>query len=288
MTKISTLHFWHEIETDYPFFVQKLEEAPAHALSNNLRRHTFYLAIWITAGSGQHIVDFEKSEIRPNALFFVRPGQVQQWLVDDPVSGYVCIFNEAIFHVHGAHQFFSELSFLAPFVQTPSFFVADAAQASTVQLFFEKINHAYESAKWGQGAEILSWLQLLCIYAERESEKDYMVQTLSPGQQITRDFLRLADTEALREHNLSYYANKLGITIGHLTETVKTVYGISAGELLRSRLILEAKRLLAHTDQTMAEIAEEINYADPSYFGRAFKRETGQTPRSFRQEFRRV
>lgn len=288
MTQISTLHFWKEIEKDYPFFVQRLEDAPDHALSTNLRRHTYYLAIWVTAGSGLHIVDFEKTEIRPNSLYFVRPGQVQQWLVDSPVTGLVCLFNEAIFHVHGAHQFFNELSFLAPFVKTSSHFIEDEEQAATVRLFFEKILDAYEVAEWGQGAEILSWLQLLCIYAERRTEEELLNYTLTPSQQITRDFLQLADCEALEEHNLSFYAGKLGITVGHLTETVKAVYGISAGELLRNRLILEAKRLLAHTDYTMAEIADKLNYTDPSYFGRAFKRDTGQTPNSFRKEFRRT
>ncbi len=288
MTIISTLHFWHEIDVDYPFFVQRLEDAPDHALSTNLRRHTYYLAIWVTSGSGQHVVDFEKNEIRPNSLFFVRPGQVQQWLIDEPVTGLVCLFNEAIFHVHGAHQFFNELSFLAPFVKTPSYFVGNAEQARQIQVFFDNIYASYESSGWGQGAEILSWLQLLCIFAERESEQVQPIQTLTPSQQITRDFLNLADKNAMEEHNLAFYAGKLGITVGHLTETVKAVYGISAGELLRNRLILEAKRLLAHTDLTMAEIAEQLNYTDPSYFGRAFKRDAGQTPRNFRQEFRRA
>ena len=286
MTKISILHIPHETDKDYPFWVGRLEDAPPFALSNQLRRHTFYLAIWIVSGTGHHIIDFEQVEIRPRTLFFVRPGQVQQWLINQPVTGYYCVFDEEIFQVMGAHRFFTELSFLAPFANPTAYFPVDSVQAGSIQLFFEEINAAFNSADWGHGVEVLAWLQLLCIYMERESEKSWASQSLTPSQQITRDFLRLADCEAIQEHNLSFYADHLGITVGHLTETIKAVYGVSAGELLRNRLILEAKRLLAHTDYTMAEIAEQLNYADPSYFGRAFKRETGQTPRSFRQEFR--
>ncbi|MFK7801708.1 MAG: helix-turn-helix domain-containing protein [Anaerolineae bacterium] len=288
MTKISVLHIPQERDKGYPFWVGTLEDAPPFALSNELRRHTFYLAVWVTSGSGQHIVDFEKENIRPKTLFFVRPGQVQQWLIDQPVTGHYCVFDEEIFQVLGAHQFFKELSFLAPFANPTVCLADDSAQAGKIQHFFEEISTAFQSADWGHGVEVLAWLQLLCIYTEREFEKGRPEQTLSPGQQITQDFLRLADSEATHEHNLSFYANQIGVTIGHLTGTVKAVYGISAGEMLRSRLMLEAKRLLAHTELTMAEIAEQLNYADPSYFGRAFKRDIGQTPRSFRQEFRKT
>jgi len=63
--------------------------------------------------------------------------------------------------------------------------------------------------------------------------------------------------------------------------------GVSAGALVRQRRILEAKRLLVHTDMTVSEIAYALNYADPSYFGRFFKRETNLTSSGFRQQFKR-
>ncbi len=288
MTEIPTLHIPQKSDKDYHFWVGKLEEAPEFALSDNLRRHTFYLAIWVLSGDGHHVIDFEKVRIQPQTLIFVRPGQVQQWLIDRPITGLYCAFDEEIFQVFGAHLFFKELGFLAPFANPAVHIAKDLDQAQTIQSFFEKIDSAFFSTDWAHGIEVLAWLQLLCIYAQRMFEEDRSIQKLTPSQQITSEFLQLADSEAMHNHNLSYYAGTLGITIGHLTETVKEVYGTSAGELLRNRLILEAKRQLAQTNQTITEIAEKLNYSDPSYFSRAFKREVGQTPGSFRQEFRRV
>ena len=288
MTEISLLHIPQKSDKDYPFWVGELETAPEFALSDNLRRHTFYLAVWVISGTGYHVIDFEETEFRPGTLIFVRPGQVQQWLIDKPITGLYCAFDEEIFQVFGAHLFFKELGFLAPFANPAVYMAEDSAQAQKIQFFFEKINSAFYSTDWAHGIEVLAWLQLLCIYAQRQFEKGLPTQKLTPSQQITSGFLRLADSNAMQNHTLSFYADKLGITTGHLTETVKDVYGISAGELLRNRLILEAKRLLAHTDQTITEIAQQLNYSDQSYFSRAFKREAGQTPGSFRQEFRRV
>lgn len=288
MTEISILHIPQKSDKDYHFWVGKLEDAPEFALSNNLRRHTFYLAIWVTCGTGHHVIDFEKTKFQAGTLIVVRPGQVQQWLIDQPVAGLYCAFDEEIFQVFGAHLFFKELGFLAPFANPAVYIAENSDQAQNIQSFFEKINSAFYSTDWAHGIEVLAWLQLLCIYAQREFEKGLPTQKLTSSQEITSEFLRLADKNAMKNHNLAFYASKLGITIGHLTETVKDVYGLSAGELLRIRLILEAKRLLAHTNQTITEISQQLNYSDQSYFSRAFKREVGQTPGSFRQEFRRV
>ena len=68
---------------------------------------------------------------------------------------------------------------------------------------------------------------------------------------------------------------------------MKALTGVPAGVWLRQRLLLEAKRLLVHTDLTVSQVGEKLEFKDTTYFNRFFKRETGQTPGAFRQEFRR-
>ncbi|MEM8860695.1 MAG: hypothetical protein AAGD96_20425, partial [Chloroflexota bacterium] len=176
MPEISVLHIPQKDDKDYPFWVGTLEGAPPFALSNRLRRHTFYMAIWVISGEGYHVIDFEKVKIQPRKLIFVRPGQVQQWLIDQPVSGYYCAFDHEIFHVFGAHLFFKELGFLAPFAAPAVCIADDCAQAEIIQSFFEKIYSAFYSTDWAHGIEVLMWLQLLCVYAQREFEKGKPVQ----------------------------------------------------------------------------------------------------------------
>jgi AraC-like DNA-binding protein len=59
--------------------------------------------------------------------------------------------------------------------------------------------------------------------------------------------------------------------------------GISAGELIRDRILLEAKRLLINLDLTISEIAYQLNFSDNSYFTKFFKKYTGQKPDEFRK-----
>jgi AraC family transcriptional regulator, transcriptional activator of pobA len=81
------------------------------------------------------------------------------------------------------------------------------------------------------------------------------------------------------------YAALLFITANHLNALCKEMLGKTAGDLIRERIILEAKRLLTNADMTVTQIAYELNYKDNSYFNRFFKKETGLTPDDFRKKY---
>ena len=72
------------------------------------------------------------------------------------------------------------------------------------------------------------------------------------------------------------------MTIDRLNDHVKRAIGVSAGHLIRQRLMTEAKRLLVFTTQPIQDIAQELSFSDPSHFARIFRKHTGTTPRLFR------
>ena len=78
-------------------------------------------------------------------------------------------------------------------------------------------------------------------------------------------------------------AKRLGVTPGHLTWLTRRALGLSAGELIRTRLLAEARRRLLYSDRPACDIAHELGFEDPSYFGRFFRRGTGKSPQRFRQ-----
>jgi len=82
------------------------------------------------------------------------------------------------------------------------------------------------------------------------------------------------------------YARLLALTPGHLNDLTKAATGQTASALIDARLILEAKRLLAHSDASTAEIAADLGFQDPSYFGRFFRRHVDQSPGAFRAAIR--
>jgi AraC-like DNA-binding protein len=80
------------------------------------------------------------------------------------------------------------------------------------------------------------------------------------------------------------YAARLGVSTSHLTGAVKASTGEPPGRLIRRAQALEARRLLARTGLSVAQVAHALGFADPAYFCRFFRREVGLTPGRFRDQ----
>jgi AraC family transcriptional activator of pobA len=106
--------------------------------------------------------------------------------------------------------------------------------------------------------------------------------TLQPADTTVAQLRALVDEFFRREHQLGFYAEKLGMTVDRLNDHVKRATGVTAGHLIRQRVLTEAKRQLVFTTQPIQDIAEELSFSDPSHFARFFRKHTGTTPHEFR------
>ena len=82
------------------------------------------------------------------------------------------------------------------------------------------------------------------------------------------------------------YAAALNLSLSYLNEAVKACTGFAVSYWIQYEVILEAKRLLYHTDYNVKEIANELGYEDHAYFSRLFKKMVVQTPVEFRRRYR--
>ena len=87
---------------------------------------------------------------------------------------------------------------------------------------------------------------------------------------------------------MNEYASLLNVSAGHLSELVKEQSGRPAINHIHERLVLEARRLLFHTQHSLKEIAFDLGFTDASYFNRFFKRETNVTPAEYRLSTREM
>lgn len=108
--------------------------------------------------------------------------------------------------------------------------------------------------------------------------------TLQPADATVAQLRALVDEFFRHEHQLGFYAEKLGMTVDRLNDHVKRATGVTAGHLIRQRVLTEAKRQLVFTTQPIQDIAEELAFSDPSHFARFFRKHTGTTPHEFRDD----
>jgi len=108
--------------------------------------------------------------------------------------------------------------------------------------------------------------------------------TLRPADATVAQLRALAEEFFRRERLLGFYAEKLGMTVDRLNDHVKRSTGVTAGHLIRQRVLTEAKRQLVFTARPIHDISEELAFADPSHFARFFRKQTGTTPHEFRDQ----
>lgn len=248
-------------------------------------RHSFYHLVLFTKGVGFHTIDFEKFPVKPFQIYFMAPGQVHSWHFKEKAEGYIVHFNESLFTSFLQNSFYLE--------QFP--FFKGHANEGVCQLpaaVQQQVSSLCESMleEIGQGKEQnLDMIRLrlleLFILVKRSCSGSGRKNIPQQKLLVLRNYQQLID-EHFRTLKLPrQYAELLYITPNHLNALCQDLLGKKAGNLIRERVVLEAKRLLTNAGMTISEIAYELNFQDNSYFNRYFKKETGRTPDEFRKSF---
>ncbi len=105
---------------------------------------------------------------------------------------------------------------------------------------------------------------------------------LEPTDSTVVALRQLVEENFQKERQLAFYADKLAMTVDRLNDHVKRATGVTAGHLIRQRVLTEAKRQLVFTSQPIHEIACDLAFSDPSHFARFFRKHTGMAPHDFR------
>lgn len=250
-----------------------------------VHKHFFYHLVYFTDGKGSHTIDFESFPVQKGMIYFMRPGQVHNWNFDGAVSGYIINFSPL---------FFGRYLLGANLADQFSFFdgnalnqvkVLDSKMQDEVQTLFENLLIEKEQAQNQSPLMIASLLVQLFIKIERSISGAHK----EPGKQnyngtILRNFHQLIDSNFRAMKLPKDYASLLYITPSHLNAICKDMLDMSAGEIIRNRIILEAKRLLINFELSVNTIALELNFPDASYFVKFFKKYVGTTPDVFRKK----
>lgn len=96
-------------------------------------------------------------------------------------------------------------------------------------------------------------------------------------------FLELVNQYGLKERKIEFYADKMCVTPNHLGAIIKQASGLTIMQWLNRHAVQKAKVLLHYSDNPVWQIAEQMNFVNPSFFSQFFKRETGLTPNEYRQ-----
>lgn len=124
---------------------------------------------------------------------------------------------------------------------------------------------------------------MFLIYCNNTAALDtYQLDEDNPSVCILRDFNSLVAAQYARWHKVSDYADEIRISPKRLSQTIKSLTGKPAKAVIQDRLLLEAKRLLLHTELSVKEIAYQLGFEEPLHFSSFFKKKAGVSLSAFR------
>lgn len=281
--KIPLHGFNRDDATSIPFRIEPLERKTQYD-DRVPHRHNYYEIFLWEKGGGEHDIDFETLPIDTHCIQFVSPGQVHLVRRDFESFGDVIYFSRDFYYLNMADK---DLLFEMPFLNNnttrPCINLSDA-DYTFFKYIFNAINDEYKSGADHKEEVIRSYLNIILIECRRRfdgSHDEAMFRDKS-SLKLFRDFKVLLEKHFVEFHQVQDYAGMLAITDKYLNELSKKTVGLTASELIHDRIILEARRLLLHSDLSNKEVAFHLKFEDPSHFSKFFKKKTNYTPTDFR------
>lgn len=259
-----------------------------HKFVNTPHRHSTFIAVFFTAGSGEHLVDFDTYPVAPGSVFLLQPGQAHSWKLSSDVDGFVFFhtqeFYESVFvqkKMEDYPFFFLQKNF--PLVQL------DEKEVEKIAPLFREIYDEFVSRKPAWESKVILLADLVYI----ELTRAYRHLEL-PSPNISPQYVRVQQLQKLIDSNFTVlkfpyqYAELMNMTTRHLSRICQETIQKSTNDLILNRIILEAKRMLVHSDVTVNEVAYQLGYEDYSHFVRLFKNKVGLTPKEFQRQVHKI
>lgn len=264
-----------------------LVERLDHYLEKNYQKvhtqhgHDFYHLVLFTRGSGSHIIDFTSFTVQPYQLYFMAPGQVHSWYFRPGVDGYIVHFSAAFFHAFLLdHDYLERFPFFSGESRDQVIDIPPDSRKQITEIF------GYMLADVTRHDMVRTLLLQLFLLTEKIAAPRGLQQVPQQKQLVLRNFRQLINKHFRSIKLPKQYAELLYITPNHLNALCQELLGRTAGELIRQRILLEAKRMLTNADMTVTQIAYDLNFQDNSYFNRFFRKYQGITPDDFRKSLK--
>ncbi|MGI4866463.1 MAG: helix-turn-helix domain-containing protein [Janthinobacterium lividum] len=241
--------------------------------------HSFYLLLYVSEGAGTHTVDLVTYELRPGSVFFLAPGQVHQWHLAADTDGIVVFFEPDFYQFRYPERNLLALPFFDN-LHSPALYLP---AENELALLFEKLLHEYQTSFENQAEVLRAYLALILEIATRHYPTAPASTEAGLAQSQIRQFGALLNQHYRTQRSVRDYAALLHLTANYLNALCRRVLGQTASDLIHARVVLEARRLLTHSTLSVAQVADELGFEDPSYFGRYFRKYVGQSPEAFRQ-----
>lgn len=256
-----------------PFFIKKMGPLSQDEVSHmqDAHRHNYHMLAIALEGISEHMIDMEPFSMAPGQMGLIVSGQVHKARPGYVGTGYALAFTS---------DFIPQVDLPVALVGPVT--IPDQEFAGVLQLL-SFMETEFNNRQANTVPILQHGLSILLQIMFRHSADAPQV-----NNSLIIRYRELVSCHYLEWTKPAQYAEALHISVDYLNELVRQHFGQTASSLITERRILEAKRLLLHSNESVKEIAWHLQFNEVSYFIRFFKQHTGFTPAAFRDNNREM
>jgi AraC-like DNA-binding protein len=241
-------------------------------------KHDFFQLMLVTGGTGTHQIDFVEHEVSRGTIFLMKPGQMHSWKMKKGVTGILVEF-----HYQSLNAFKESVRLMEDLQHSPDVLRVSPKVFAEALTLADQMLKETEAKKEAQDLALQGLLTIFLIHLMRQYRKtlrqDKLLSTVDK-------FKELVEKKFRQHHDVSTYARELRTSPKALTMQLSRSIGKAPRRVIQERILLEAKRFLAFSQLSIAEIGYELGFEDANYFTRFFRIHEKKSPATFRKESR--
>lgn len=255
-----------------------------HILTN-LHRAGFYHIFWFQDCNVTSLVDFNPIKISPNSLLFLNKDVVHRFDDKEKLKGKVLLFTDSFFcKTESDTKFLRQCILFNDLLEVAQLEIqSQSTQITTlIQLMIDEVQTSNDHF---QASILQNLLHNFLLLSERACCKQNFTK-IRKGADLdyVMLFKDLLETDFKTQKQVAYYTKKIIITEKRLNQATTKTLGKTPKEIIDDRILLEAKRILAHTNESIKEIAYHLGFEEPTNFIKFFKKHSSVTPTEFREK----
>lgn len=250
-------------------------------------RRDFYKINLVRGRNVYHYAD-KSVELDGSTLTFFNPQVPYTYeTLSETKTGFFCIFKEGFFteRMRGS---INELPMFAPGGK-PSYVLTEEQDAHISQIFTKMLDEINSDYRYKYDL-LMNYVTEMIHYALKLEPTETLYKHPDAKSRITSIFTELLERQFPIEspsqrftlRSAKDFADQLAVHVNHLNRAIKETTGKTTTEHISERLVSEAKALLKHTNWNVSEISYCLGFEEPAHFNNFFRKQTSQTPSSFR------
>ncbi|MCF8325772.1 MAG: helix-turn-helix domain-containing protein [Leadbetterella sp.] len=245
--------------------------------------HTDLIQLFVIEnGDGILVSEKKKTIISGPSIVFIPANTLHGFIFQDNVKGYVITFSD--FFLENNFKQNQKIVFELNHLQCYNF-ERNNTLFEQIKTLKEMIVIELNEENIEKRTFINSLFQtlFLSIFRVNQIQKTSREKTDNKTLKYFQIFQKNLKNNNTESKNISQYAKEIGITTMHLNRICKIVVGKSPIQILHELVVAEAKKYLLNTSYSISEISYFLNFNDPAYFTRLFKKNVGVSPSDFRK-----